>query len=81
MPRFRDTQFAVHHFFQDFPQITFECDFFIHLTLPELVLSQARWKDVKVGDIVRVLKGQELPADVIQLASSEAQVYHICHVF
>ena len=36
-------------------------------------IEQRAWKHVKVGDILRVNKGQPLPADVVQLSSSEEQ--------
>jgi len=36
-------------------------------------IEQRAWKNIEVGDILRVTKGQPLPADVVQLASSEEQ--------
>ena len=36
-------------------------------------LEEVRWKDLRVGDIVKISKGEPLPADLVQLASSEEQ--------
>ena len=37
------------------------------------------WKDVRVGDIVKVMKGEEFPADMLFLASGSAPlVSSIC---
>lgn len=36
-------------------------------------MGKKAWKDIKVGDIIKVHKGEPLPADVVQLSSSEEQ--------
>lgn len=42
-------------------------------TITNRKLSNIRCKDVKVGDIVRVKKGERFPADLVLLSSSEPQ--------
>jgi phospholipid-transporting ATPase len=37
-----------------------------------------RWKDIRVGDIVKIHGGEEIPADIIPLYSSEEN--GICYV-
>jgi magnesium-transporting ATPase (P-type) len=34
-------------------------------------LYDVKWKNVEVGDIVRIVNGKELPADVVLLTTSE----------
>jgi phospholipid-transporting ATPase len=36
-------------------------------------MAKKAWKDLRVGDIIKVSKGEPLPADVVQLSSSEDQ--------
>lgn len=49
-----------------------------------LVLSQGgketptQWRDVIVGDIVKVMQDQEVPADIVCLSTSDEE--HLCHV-
>ncbi|AET40303.1 aminophospholipid-translocating P4-type ATPase DNF1 Ecym_5564 [Eremothecium cymbalariae DBVPG len=39
---------------------------------PEARFSRAHWKNVKVGDIVRIQNNDEVPADIILLATSDS---------
>lgn len=39
---------------------------------------ECRWKDLKVGDIVKVLNDEQIPADMILLYSSEEN--GLCYV-
>lgn len=41
-------------------------------------IMKIRWRDVRVGDILRVQQGEYLPADLVVLASSETQ--GVCYV-
>ena len=34
-------------------------------------VEEEMWRDLRVGDIVWIKKGGEVPADIVQLASSE----------
>ncbi len=35
---------------------------------------EVRWRDIRVGDLVHVRNGEEIPSDLILLSSSEPQV-------
>ena len=39
------------------------------------VLTERKWKDINVGDIIRVLKNEEIPADLIIFKSSNEHGY------
>ena len=41
--------------------------------------TEVRWRDIRVGDIVKVLNREEIPADLILLTSSEPQVSFLSH--
>jgi phospholipid-translocating ATPase len=36
-------------------------------------VEEEMWRDLRVGDIVWIKKGAEVPADLVQLASSEEE--------
>lgn len=44
-------------------------------------IQEVQWRNIKVGDIVRVENCKEIPADLILLTSSEEQVEETFFLF
>lgn len=40
--------------------------------------TPTKWRDVKVGDVVKVTADQEIPADLVVLSTSDSE--NICHI-